>query len=87
MQEQIKIGSALDAQVTIYAKEKDYEFIKKNLKEIELVAIISELNVEETSEDFNVEVEKSTGVKCPRCWTYSHEFSDDGICMKCYKNM
>ena len=82
-----KIGSALDAQVTIYAKEKDYEFIKENLKEIELVAIISELNVEETSEEFNVEVEKSTGVKCPRCWTYSHEFSDDGICMKCYKNM
>ena len=81
------IGSALDCQVTIFAKGKEYEFIKENLKDIELVAIISELNVEETQGEYEVKVEKSTGVKCPRCWTYSHEFSDEGICMKCHKNM
>ena len=82
-----KIGSALDAEVTIYAKNEEYDFIEKNKKEIELIAIISELNVEKTDLEYEVKVEKSSGVKCPRCWTYAHEYSDEGICMKCFKNM
>ena len=81
-----EIGSALDAQITIYATEDEFDFINNNKQEIALVAIISELNVEK-SDKHKVLVEKSTGVKCPRCWTYSHEFSDEGICMKCHKNM
>lgn len=81
-----EIGSALDAQITIYATEDEFDFINNNKQEIALVAIISELNVEK-SDEHKVLVEKSTGVKCPRCWTYSHEFSDEGICMKCHKNM
>ncbi len=81
------IGSALDAEVVIFANEKDYDFIKENAKNIELVAIVSELEVEKTDKETSVKVQKSSGVKCPRCWTYAHEYSDDGICMKCYKNM
>ena len=81
-----EIGSALDAEVTLYTSGDEFKFSTENKKNIELVAIISELNVEEAPER-KVEVIKSTGVKCPRCWTYSHEFSDDGVCMKCYKNM
>ena len=81
------IGSALDAEVVIFANEKDYDFIKENAKNIELVAIVSELEVEKTDKETYVKVQKSSGVKCPRCWTYAHEYSDDGICMKCYKNM
>ncbi len=81
------IGSALDSEITIYADEKDYEFILENLKAIELVAIISKLNVEKSNNETTVKVEKSTGLKCPRCWTYSNEFSDEGICMKCHNNM
>ena len=46
----------------------------------------SEFEIEKSNER-KVEVSKSTGVKCPRCWTYANEFSDEGICMKCYKNM
>ncbi len=82
-----KIGSALDAEVTIYTNGEEYEFILKNKKEIELVAIISNLNIEEKEGESFIEVKKSTGLKCPRCWTYSNEFSDEGICMKCFKNM
>ncbi len=81
------IGSALDSEVTIFATDSEYDFIKENLKYIELVSIISKLNVEKTNTDYHVEVIKSNGVKCPRCWTYSSEFSNEGICMKCLKNM
>ena len=81
-----EIGSALDAMITIYAKEKDYEFINSNKECIALVAIVSEVNVKK-SEENKIVVEKSTGVKCPRCWTYAHEFSDEGICKKCHNNM
>ena len=80
-----EIGSALDAEVTLYTNGEEYDFALENKKNIELVAIISELNIEK-SDDRKVSVIKSTGVKCPRCWTYSHEYSDEGVCMKCYKN-
>ena len=81
-----KIGSALDAKITIYTTGEEYDFVKNNQKEIALVAIVSELEVEKSDEK-KVVVEKASGVKCPRCWTYANEFSDEGICMKCYKNM
>lgn len=81
-----EIGSALDAMITIYVNDKDYNFINENKENIALVAIVSEVNVEKSAEN-KVVVGKSTGVKCPRCWTYAHEFSDEGICKKCYDNM
>lgn len=81
-----KIGSALDAKITIYTNGEEYDFVKNNQREIALVAIVSELEVEKSDEK-KVVVEKATGEKCPRCWTYANEFSDEGICMKCYKNM
>ena len=81
-----KIGSALDAKITIYTNGEEYDFVKNNQKEIALVAIVSEIEVEKSDEK-KVVVEKATGEKCPRCWTYANEFSDEGICMKCYKNM
>ena len=34
-----------------------------------------------------IDVEKSRGVKCPRCWVYSTSVSDDeeykGVCERC----
>ena len=81
-----EIGSALDACITIYTNGNEYEFIQENKENIALVAICSEVEIEK-SDDKKVVVEKSTGVKCPRCWTYAHEYSDEGICKKCYDNM
>lgn len=80
-----EIGSALDSEITIYATPEEYNFIEANKKNIALVAIISKLTVEEAAEH-TVVVVKSTGMKCPRCWTYSHHFDEEGICMKCHKN-
>ena len=81
-----EIGSSLDSKVTLYTDGKEYEFACNNKEEIKLVSIVSEFEIEKSNER-KVEVSKSTGVKCPRCWTYANEFDDSGICMKCYKNM
>lgn len=81
-----EIGSSLDAMVTIFVNDEDYEFINKNKENIALVAICSEVDVQKANEEKAI-VTKSTGVKCPRCWTYAHEFDESGICMKCHKNM
>ncbi|MEG2348545.1 MAG: isoleucine--tRNA ligase [Clostridia bacterium] len=80
------VGHSLDSDVTIYANGKDYEFIQNNKENIALVAIISELIVEK-ADKYKVKVEKSTGLKCPRCWTYSKDINKDGICKKCADNM
>ena len=81
-----KVGHSLDSEVTIYTNGEDFEFINKNKENIALVAIISELNVKEDS-TYHVEVTKSTGHKCPRCWTYSKDVDEEGICKKCRDNM
>ncbi len=80
------VGHSLDSEITIYAIDKEYDFINENKENIALVAIISELKVEKSNE-YKVVVEKSTGSKCPRCWTYSKHVDEDGVCKKCRDNM
>lgn len=79
------VGHSLDSDITIYANE-DYDFINENKENIALVSIISELTVEKADE-YKVEVKKSTGSKCPRCWTYSKDINEEGLCKKCQDNM
>lgn len=79
------VGHSLDSDITIYA-DNDYDFINENKENIALVSIISELSVKKADE-YRVEVKKSTGTKCPRCWTYSKDINEDGICKKCQDNM
>ena len=80
------IGSSLDSRVILYTNGDEFEFATKNAKEIKFVAIVSEFEVE-NSDERKVETLKSTGVKCPRCWTYANAFDDSGICKKCKDNM
>ena len=41
------IGHSLNAKITLYANDKDYEFIKNNLEILKTVFIVSDLQVEE----------------------------------------
>ena len=81
-----EIGSSLDAEVILYTNGEEYEFAKKYINDIKLVSIISEFKVEE-SQERKVETKKSSYNKCPRCWTYSADFDESGICKKCSDNM
>lgn len=80
------VGHSLDSDITIEAPEKEYKFIEENKEAIKLIAIISDLTVKK-ADKYHVIVEKSSGTKCPRCWTYSKEMNEEGICLKCAENM
>ena len=80
------VGHSLDSEVIVYATEKEYDFILENKDNIALVAILSELNVEKADE-YRFEVKKSSGTKCPRCWTYAKDVDEEGVCKKCRDNM
>ena len=85
------IGHSLNAKVTIYANEDDYNFISKNLELLKTVFIISDLEVEKNQrqddEKIGIKVEQAEGAKCERCWMYSKTVGEDKqnptICHKC----
>ena len=85
------IGHSLNAKITLYANDKDYEFIKNNLEILKTVFIVSDLQVEENlrkeKEKIGIKVEMAEGEKCERCWMYSTTVGEDKenptICHRC----
>ena len=88
-----KIGHSLNAKVTIYAEEGQYDFIKENLELLRTVFIISDLDVQKNERKdevkLGVKVEQAPGEKCERCWMYSTTVGEDKenptICHRCSK--
>ncbi len=68
------IGHSLNAKVTLYANDKEYEFLNENRELLMTVFIISDLQIEENSrrdeKKIGVKVEIAQGEKCERCWKY-----------------
>ena len=87
------IGHSLNAKVTLYANEKEYEFLKENQDLLTTVFIVSDLHVEPNArKDENkigVKVEVAEGEKCERCWKYSTTVGKNSkfptLCDKCSK--
>ena len=90
-----KIGHSLNAKVTIYAENEQYEFIKQNLELLQTVFIVSCLEVKENERKdeikLGVKVEQAPGEKCERCWMYSETVGTDKdyptICHRCIENI
>ena len=89
------IGHSLNAKVTIYAEEAQYEFLKENEELLKTVFIISALEIKENARKdevkLGVKVEQAPGKKCERCWMYSETVGDDienpTICHRCSENI
>ena len=89
------IGHSLNAKVTIYAEDKQYEFIKENLELLQTVFIVSALEAQENARKdevkLGVKVEQAPGEKCDRCWMYSETVGQDKenptICHRCSENI
>ena len=89
------IGHSLNAKVTIFANDKEYDFINDNKELLQVVFIISDLQVEKDSRDgeerLGIKVEMATGEKCERCWMYSETVGKDEehptICHRCAENL
>ena len=82
------IGNSLDAKVTIFADEKEYNFLKENEELLKVVLIVSGLKIEENKrkreDSLGIKVEHADGEKCERCWMYD-EHTEDGLCPRCKK--
>ncbi len=93
------IGSSLEADVQILCDENAYSLIKDLSEKINLanVFIVSNLTISsgkdgEFTGDFagiSINIEKSEGEKCERCWTYSKSVGEDKnhptLCARCAK--
>ena len=85
------IGHSLNAKVTLFADEKEYDFLKENQEQLMTVFIISDLQIEKKPENqkekIAIKVEPAEGEKCERCWKYSTTVGDDKenptICHRC----
>lgn len=81
------IGHSLDADVSIFAPEKLYGFLKTYLHELRSIFIVSKVNLfdnEEGNGEFKsqeveglgISVAQAPGEKCERCWTYHPTVGD-----------
>ena len=90
------IGSSLDAKVNIYCDGKEYDFIKKSIKTLKSVLIVSEVEVLSSGvgdthidniKGMTVTVEHAQGAKCERCWSYSNTVGKNSenpdLCERC----
>ena len=86
------IGSSLEAHIDVYLEKQVLETVKNyQLDEISITSsfALHEINsksvgfsLEEVSE-VKVEVSKTSGKKCQRCWKYKKELIRDEICNRC----
>lgn len=85
------IGHSLNAKVTLFANDDDYEFLKENEELLTMVFIVSKLVIEKNSrkdeEKIGIKIEQAEGQKCERCWMYSETVGEDKenptICHRC----
>ncbi len=85
------IGHSLNAKVTLYADEKEVEFLKKNKDLLETVFIVSDLHIEQNErkddKKLGIKVEVAEGEKCERCWKYDTTVGENKnhptLCHRC----
>lgn len=82
------IGSSLDASVVWHLPKKSLELLKGQSDLIKEILIVSQFKMIE-SDALSIEIAKSTGEKCPRCWHYNVDLKGTsqfpGVCPKCVK--
>ena len=97
-----KIGSALDAEITLYAKDSYYDSLHALGSELRFALITSGAHVERFEnapanaentaiEKLGIVVIKSTHAKCERCWQHREDVGHDSnhptICGRCVVNV
>jgi isoleucyl-tRNA synthetase len=89
-----QIGSSLQAKVVLTAAPGDYTFLKSCEAQLPMLFIVSEVVVEESTGADDpqegkpqIEILRTGGVKCERCWRYVGAVSSEpawaGLCERC----
>ncbi|MGY4676478.1 isoleucine--tRNA ligase [Pasteurella sp. P03HT] len=94
------IGSALEAELTIYADEKHAEVLNQLQNELRFVLMTSKAEVKPLAQadvsegevkGLAVSVIRSAAEKCPRCWHYSDTIGVNSthptLCARCIENV
>jgi len=85
-----KIGSSLEAEVTIAAPDGDYEALASLGVDLRFAMITSAARVER-GEVLEVAVNPSAHTKCERCWHWRDDVGDDArhptLCGRCVANL
>ena len=88
-----QIGSALAAEVDIYAAGADYEALARLGDDLRFVMITSRADVKRVSSeaDQRIEVQVSAHAKCERCWHYRADVGKNlqhaTLCARCVSNL
>ena len=87
-----KIGSSLEAAITIAATGSDYTLMQQLGEELRFVFITSAVRVIENSNTrLEVTLVPADAEKCARCWHRRNDVNSDpnypGICQRCVDNI
>ena len=93
------IGQSLNALVTIYANDKNAEFLNSIKEDLETIFIVSAVEIKSEPEaegkevfqgeqkGISIQITKAPGEKCERCWIYSETIGQNtehpSICSRC----
>ena len=89
------IGHSLNAKVTLYVDEEQYEKFKADQDLLLSVFIVSGLDIEKNNrkdaKKIGIKIEQAEGEKCERCWMYSTTVGEDKqnptICHRCSEEL
>ena len=85
------IGSALAAEVDVFASADDYEILARLGDDLRLVFITSRATVHHASDEPHIDVSASLHDKCERCWHYREDVGSDEqhatLCGRCVSNL
>ena len=91
-----RIGKALEAHVTLTARDDAAKAALEAVKDMDLVSVLLVSSVELGEAEgvqgaafpgLTVAVTEAKGTKCPRCWMHSTEANEEGLCPRCAKVM
>jgi len=90
LREQGKIGSSLQAEVTVAAPDEDYAALASLADDLRFVFITSAAQIER-ADALAVAVNASAAPKCERCWHWRADVGDDTrhplLCGRCVANL
>jgi isoleucyl-tRNA synthetase len=72
--EEKRIGSSLEARVTLAADKELYPLLQEYARELPGLFIVSQVDLRNhATEGVEVSVERASGTKCERCWKYTED--------------
>jgi isoleucyl-tRNA synthetase len=82
---QDKVGASLQAEVDLRAEGKDYEWLASLGDELKFLLITSAARAHQGNS--SVAVKPSNHTKCDRCWHYTPDVDEEGLCARCRSNL